>query len=982
MPASSFKFVSPGVFINEIDNSFIPKSADTIGPVLIGRARRGLAMQPIKVHSFSEFVEVFGDPVPGSRGGDVSRAGNYQSPMYATYAAQAFLNANVAPLTFIRTLGAQHTDAAAAGYCGWSTNKNGSAVHATNGGAYGLWVFNSASSFAGKGSGKGAQIGTGSLAAIWYVDASSSVQLSGNLFGGPSTLASSSLGALIGTDSNKLFTVRITGSDGSSEEIKFNLDDTSEHFIRKQFNTNPQIGNEFASDFYPAASEKKYWLGGSFEQFIRTGYQDAVTGSGTDLTTANLLGVIQAINLSGTVGTGPHYMKNPSGGQYQEAKAGWFIGQDLGSPAACEYNGLQKLFRLIGRGHAEWLNRNCKISVENIRASISLVSDYGTFSIVIRNIRDTDNAVVVMERFDNLTLDPASPDFISRRLGDKYWSWSDSDRRLKQYGEYDNQSKFVYVELNADVENGSTPATLLPWGYYGPPRFKSVTDYSGSVGKGNNASDSYLSPGSALARYGYANGAIGTGLIGLRPASGSMITGSFHFPRVRLRNSASDAQLSDPRDVYFGMDTTRAAGSTVYDQSVPDFHRQWLPTITDPAASSITGVDSYAYIFTMDDISYDSSTATYHYVSGARAATTSYTATGTNSYQTLIDAGYNRFTAPLWGGFDAVDITKPDPFYNGGMTAGTSTELNSYIYNTWKRAVDTVADPESLDMNMLSAPGLTFDALTTHIVRVCEARADALGLIDLASVYIPPAESYQSSRAARRGTTPTAAATALRTRQIESSYGCTFYPWVQTVDSATQQRLWIPPSVAALGVLASSQAATDVWFAPAGFNRGGLSAGAAGIPVINVTEKLTSRDRDTLYENNINPIASFPSSGIVLFGQKTLQTRQSALDRINVRRLVIYLKKQISILSTQVLFEQNVQATWTRFKGLVDPFLAGVMTGYGISDYRLVLDESTTTADLIDQNVMYAKIMIKPTRAIEYIAIDFVVASTGASFDD
>jgi len=185
-----------------------------------------------------------------------------------------------------------------------------------------------------------------------------------------------------------------------------------------------------------------------------------------------------------------------------------------------------------------------------------------------------------------------------------------------------------------------------------------------------------------------------------------------------------------------------------------------------------------------------------------------------------------------------------------------------------------------------------------------------------------------------------------------------------------------------MGVLASSQAKSDVWFAPAGFNRGGLSDGAAGIPVTGITERLTSKDRDTLYEARINPIASFPSSGIVVFGQKTLQERASALDRINVRRLVIYLKKQISVLSTQVLFEQNVQATWNRFKTLIEPFLANVKVQFGITDYKLILDESTTTPDLIDQNIMYAKIMIKPARAIEYIAIDFVVASTGASFDD
>jgi len=222
----------------------------------------------------------------------------------------------------------------------------------------------------------------------------------------------------------------------------------------------------------------------------------------------------------------------------------------------------------------------------------------------------------------------------------------------------------------------------------------------------------------------------------------------------------------------------------------------------------------------------------------------------------------------------------------------------------------------------------------------------------------------------------------LKNRVIDSSYGCTFYPWVKTVDDNTSQFVWIPPSVAMLGVMASSQAASELWFAPAGFNRGGLTDGAAGIPITAVSERLMSKDRDTLYDANINPIASFPSTGIVVFGQKTLQERQSALDRINVRRLVIYMKKQISILSSQILFEQNVQDTWARFVGLIDPFLSNIRTRYGITDYRLILDETTTTPDLIDQNILYAKIMVKPARAIEFIAIDFVIMSTGASFDD
>ena len=395
--------------------------------------------------------------------------------------------------------------------------------------------------------------------------------------------------------------------------------------------------------------------------------------------------------------------------------------------------------------------------------------------------------------------------------------------------------------------------------------------------------------------------------------------------------------------------------------------------------SDSAGMTGSAYIFSLDDVKKDANN-NYFYSSGSRKSGGSVSAT--DDYKTLLDAGYDRFTAPFFGGFDGLNIKLPDHFYNKGMAGTSTSELNNSAYYTIKRAIDTLADPEFVDINLMTMPGLTKDGLTTHMVNVCEERADALAVIDLPDVYTPTHEEYKPDRTNRVGKNPTGTANSLRNRRIDSSYGCTFYPWVQTRDQNTGQLLWVPPSVAMVGTFASSQRSSQLWFAPAGFNRGGLTDGAAGIPIVNVSERLISKDRDVLYENNINPIASFPSSGIVVFGQKTLQDRQSALDRINVRRLVIYMKKQISVLSTRVLFEQNVPTTWNRFKSLVEPFLANVKTDFGITDYKLVLDETTTTPDLIDQNILYAKIMIKPARAIEYIAIDFVIASTGASFED
>ena len=975
MSVKNFKFVSPGVFINEIDNSFLPQSSDAIGPVVIGRATRGLAMQPVTVESYSKFVEMFGDTVPGQGGGDIWRDGNLQSPMYGTYAAKAFLRANVAPLTYLRLLGQQsaNNDGSAAGMAGWRTT--GVPKTGSDGGAYGIFVAPSSSTGVLTGDTDGFQ-----LAAVVYVQ-SGSVLLSGAVAGASTALSTTAVASstLIESDSSGNFSLVIRGITAGEKKFTVNFNDSSELFIRKRLNTNPQLTSTGGA-FYPSASYEDYWLGGTFEQELR---ERSLEGGSSGI----LIGLVAGLASGSAETVGPHRMK---GQPSQEAIAGWFIGQDLGTFSAYQPANVTKLFRLIGRGHGEWMNKNIKVSIEKIRQSNTTTSDYGTFSIVLRSLMDTDSDVIVMERFDNCTLDPSSPNYVARKIGDKYDRWDTTTRSLKTYGDFNNLSKFVRIEMNADVEAGATDPVLLPFGYYGPPKLRDTGNLPGT-GSVAQLAERFVVLGATLPGSPTAS-EFAARLISASYTGHGGLTASLSFPSVRLRSQATDGGLSDPTNAYFGFEVTRTSTSTRADRSVGAPQRLWYidlgqtnnvpvdATATAYNLSASSAIQGFSYIFTMDNVS-ASAASVYTYASGSRRAGTSTSARGTNTYTTLLDAGYNRFTAPFWGGFDGVDITVPDPFYNEGM--GTSaTEDNSYAYYTYKRAIDTVADPEYINMNLLASPGLTTDALTTHMVNVCAERADSLSLIDLANVYIPSSEKYYADKASRIGTTPTAAASSLKDRRLDSSYGCTFYPWVQTRDESTGRLLWVPPSVAMMGVLASSERKTAVWFAPAGFNRGGLTDGAAGIPITNVTERLSSKSRDTLYEARINPIASFPSSGIVVFGQKTLQERRSALDRINVRRLVIYLKKQISILSTQILFEQNVQATWNRFIGLIEPFLSNVKTQFGITDYKLILDESTTTPDLIDQNVLYAKIMIKPARAIEYIAIDFVIMSTGASFDD
>lgn len=1012
MSVKNFKFVSPGVFINEIDNSFIPRSPTEIGPAIVGRATRGIAMQPVKVEAYSDFVNMFGDTVPGRAGGDVYRNGlNTQSPIYGTYAAKAFMRSNVAPVNYVRVLGHQHPNADTATAPNWSSNAGwrttNLAVSGTGGGAMGLFIWPSAS-FVATGS---AQSITGTLAAVWYTEAGL-MALSGTLWSnghasgsdrssgtgqGNSAANAVGVGATILSDTNGVFKAIHVDGTGAETAYEFSLDDNHSKYIRGVFNTNPQLFN--SGNFYPTSAEKDYWLGETYDQEVR----DKLAGTSGGVS-SQLVGAIVAVQLSGsTDSASPANMLTNS----QEAKAGWFIGQDLGR--AADFNVVsktQKLFRFIGRGHGAWLNENVKISIDNVRQSNTSTTDYGSFSVLVRSISDSDNAVQILERFDNLSLDPTSPNFIARKIGDQYQTWDENEKRLKLYGEYPNQSKFMYIDLDPNIAAGASGLEkLLPFGYYGPPKYTNIVNVTVTSGSGYANETSALAPSTGYAIFGTGStasafndvtftlsGAL-TDLTSSADGGGVGTTIGLAYPSVRIRNSGSDGGITNPSRAFFGFLPTRSSGSSRFDPSTPCVQRLLSKglaeaSVSDPTTGTITGIDGYAYVFTMDDIVAVSGSGTTitdaYYLSGSRANVSSLTAQAGKSYTDLLDAGYNGFTAPFFGGFDGFNIKLPDPLYNGGMS-DAATETNSSIYYSLKRGIDTLADPEQVDMNLLAAPGVTNASLTQHMVSLCENRADAMALIDLPDVYLPSAEgqySGKSTPSSRIATTPQQSATALRDRRIDSSYGATFYPWVQTRDENTGAAVWLPPSTAMMGVLASSQKKAQLWFAPAGFNRGGLTDGAAGIPVSAVTEKLTAKQRDILYEANINPIASFPSSGIVVFGQKTLQERQSALDRINVRRLVIYLKKQISVISTKILFEQNVQTTWNRFTGLVEPFLANVKSNFGISDYKLILDESTTTPDLIDQNIMYAKIMVKPARAIEYIAIDFVIASTGASFDD
>ena len=326
-----------------------------------------------------------------------------------------------------------------------------------------------------------------------------------------------------------------------------------------------------------------------------------------------------------------------------------------------------------------------------------------------------------------------------------------------------------------------------------------------------------------------------------------------------------------------------------------------------------------------------------------------------------------KFAVPFQFGFDGMNPATPSLTGTDIVNTNTqgfdlsSTEASGTL--AYKRAINAISNPDEFDINLLVTPGVLHrlhSQVTNHAISKVEARADALFIMDTADID----DSINTVVDA--------------VANLDTNYVATYYPWVKLVDSVTQVPVYVPPSVVLPGVLAFNDSVSHEWFAPAGLNRGGLR----GLGVTQAKTRLTHAERDRLYEGRINPIASFPNEGVVVFGQKTLQSKPSALDRINVRRLLIALRKFIASASQFLVFEQNTAATRNRFLNIVNPYLEQVQQNSGLSAFRVVMDDTNNTADVVDRNQLLGQIFIQPTRTAEFIVLDFVVQPTGATFPE
>jgi hypothetical protein len=304
-----------------------------------------------------------------------------------------------------------------------------------------------------------------------------------------------------------------------------------------------------------------------------------------------------------------------------------------------------------------------------------------------------------------------------------------------------------------------------------------------------------------------------------------------------------------------------------------------------------------------------------------------------------------------------------DLFYGGGAKfydaiTGT-TNLQGIDADDYDDMIALMANQDDYRFNVITAPGLNLTDNTTQLTTLAntaQSRGDSIAVLD----PVPYGSSIGQA---------TTAASA-----INNSYAATYWPWLQTIDPGTGQLVWVPAATMIPAVYAFTDSVSEPWFAPAGINRGGLDT------VVRAERKLSQTNRNDLYVGNVNPIATFPGTGVVVYGQKTLQKKASALDRVNVRRLLIALKSYISQVSNNLVFEQNTIATRNQFLSQVNPYLESVQQRQGLYAFRVIMDDSNNTPDVIDRNQLVGQIYLQPTKTAEFIYLDFNILPTGATF--
>lgn len=863
------KIVSAGVFTNEIDQSFLPAAIGQIGAAIVGPTIKGPANIPTYVSSMADFSERFG---------------GFTKNSYVPYTANQYFSNGGTRLLVTRTM---HNDPrlVESGSYLLQMWRSGSATSGTPAQRYNsevthmAWLLPTAVADA---------TAHPTVGGIEIINNDNRVDVSPTLLAASEMYLTASLLAQSGS-----FLMKLSGSESSVPGYEANAL-TFKYNKWYHLSFNPDHTNYIGKVIprKPDATTSPVYL-----NYLDTTAYAAWGGDS------------EADNWYPT-GSAQDWFRGISANNYTQmatyASTPWILSQQFVlDDEATELN----LFKFHTLSYGDNANFEVKVGIRDIKlaAETGDPDGYGSFSVEVRRVsnayipkspfisNDTDLTPEVLEQYNNVNLNPISPNYIGRKIGDKY-EIVDVNGNVETGGDFDVMSKYIRVELAATVKAGTMNTEALPFGM-GQVFFPEVdpSSVSGSFS-------------------------------GLSMLTTQVVNGSYSPNR------------------YFGFN---------YEGSR---NVQWL---TQGITSYTTNLFNLCEMNQSAYANFPSATNPYSGSIGKALAT------GSAEFTAKIALSSRKFMTIFQGGHDGVLLSQQKRTGVDIVSSNTQgfdlSGLDKAGSKSYDRAFKRLSDADWYDFNLLFTPGvLATDHSYTigKAIQLCYDRQDAMYVMDLHELD---------------DTTETAVSTALN---YDSNYVATYSPWVRLVDPKTNTPTWVPPSVAVAGALAFNDKTTAPWYAPAGLNRGGLSG------IVDTAKVLTQADRNKLYENRVNPIANFPNDGIVIWGQKTLQNRPSALDRVNVRRLLIEVKKYIASATKYLVFEANTNETREKFLALVNPYLEGVKSRQGLNAFKVVMDSTNNTNAMIDQGIMYGQLFLQPTRTAEFIILDFNILPTGAAFPE
>jgi hypothetical protein len=603
---------------------------------------------------------------------------------------------------------------------------------------------------------------------------------------------------------------------------------------------------------------------------------------------------------------------------YSGAQTPWIVSQDVQpNQPGTERRDLIR-FETLGDGDAS--NREVKVSIRNVRyASEVSGSEYGTFDVIVRDYEDSDANPDILESYTGVNLDPDSGNYVARVIGNKETIFREDGKLVDRGGEsgvFEVASDYIRVRVNPEVV------------------------------KANEAGKDGLSH---LVPWGFGPYDVPYELDGELP----------HGVKKRLEQAAvvEDETYQVLPDGSIDFDSANVDGP-FEDQVHFGFDFGWegnesfLQATSEVASGDAEDNQDLGFVLS-DAFVEDPNLQGVRQIEYGDGA------------EENVPPSTRKFSVGFQGGFDGSDPATPQNLGEDITSSNTQgfdvSGPDASGTEAYQKAIGILGNEDQFDINLLVTPGIINDqhgAVVRSGINMVEERADAFYVFDPTGVESTIQDAISS------------------VQTIDSSYAATYYPWMRIRDQQRNKQVRVPPSVLIPRVYAFNDQTAAEWFAPAGFERGGVPE------AISAVLRLRRDDRDELYANRVNPIAQFPDQGVSVWGQKTLQTQASALDRVNVRRLLIRVKKFIASTSRFLVFEQNVPETRNRFLNIVNPFLNQVQQQNGLFAFRVKMDAENNPPEVIDRNQLVGEIFLQPTRTAEFIRLTFNVLPTGAEFED